>query len=175
MDVCQQPATIPANHQTNLTLGRLFELNFDNSLDTADGRINRGASPRNIPPSFKATEQSAIEYQLGVSVPVSNSTYSTFLHLQLSPTHTLSTFASLYSHHYTMSKQGTYIRIEEDAKPALKVVQLRNVAYSKNTKGCTTMSRMDVMEALMPLSRSPWGTTPTLIKNEDKQRQSTRS
>ncbi|KAK3822999.1 MAG: hypothetical protein J3Q66DRAFT_397468 [Benniella sp.] len=76
-----------------------------------------------------------------------------------------------------MSKQGTYIRIQEveenengrivsaDARSVPKVVQLRNVAYTKSASAPST--RAQVLDALMPLSRVPWGTTPTLIRDQN--------
>ncbi|KAF9110005.1 hypothetical protein BGX27_006884 [Mortierella sp. AM989] len=76
------------------------------------------------------------------------------------------------------TKQDTYILIEEDSittaaaahvndPKAPKVVQLRNLAYtpslSMNKTGSKTLTRKEVLDTLMPLSRSPWGTFPTLI------------
>ncbi|KAF9173129.1 hypothetical protein BGX21_003690 [Mortierella sp. AD011] len=84
-------------------------------------------------------------------------------------------------------KAETYILIEEDAVPVEahvhdlkppKVVRLRNVAYvsspvsdpslssstkSKKSSESKTLSRVNTLEALMPLSRVPWGMVPTLV------------
>lgn len=43
-----------------------------------------------------------------------------------------------------------------------KAPQLRNVANSRPAHG---LSRTQLIDSLMPLSRSPWTNTPTLIKN----------
>ncbi|KAF8931081.1 hypothetical protein BGZ58_007829 [Dissophora ornata] len=72
-----------------------------------------------------------------------------------------------------MSKQGSYIKIEEDvvAGPqAPKIVHLRNVAYTLYVPSSSTgsnqravLSRAEVLESLMPLSRAPWSNVTTLI------------
>ncbi|KAF9345350.1 hypothetical protein BGX26_003249 [Mortierella sp. AD094] len=93
------------------------------------------------------------------------------------------------------TKPEKYILIEEDAVPveahvddskAPKVVQLRNLAYlptpvsdpspspslsspkDKKRNRSKILSRTEVLEALMPLSRVPWGTTPTLIDQKPR-------
>lgn len=77
-----------------------------------------------------------------------------------------------------MTKQGTYTRIPEvkeienghvvpaDSRSTAptKVVQLRNVAYTKSASG--PLTRAQVLEALVPLSRVPWSTVPTLIRDQ---------
>ncbi|KAG0281257.1 hypothetical protein BGZ95_005627 [Linnemannia exigua] len=43
-----------------------------------------------------------------------------------------------------------------------RVVLLRNIAA---TPAARSSSRTDILDSLMPLSRNPWSSTPTLISN----------
>ncbi|KAG0058288.1 hypothetical protein BGZ90_005034 [Linnemannia elongata] len=45
------------------------------------------------------------------------------------------------------------------------VVHLRNVAAIPTAR---SFSRIDVLDSLMPLSRDPWSSTPTLISTSTK-------
>ncbi|KAF8935378.1 hypothetical protein BGZ58_005036, partial [Dissophora ornata] len=68
----------------------------------------------------------------------------------------------------TMSQQNQdYIHIEEDIADdsfTPRVVQLRNVAYSKPLSSTPKpTNRAQVLEGLMPLSRNSWISVPTLL------------
>ncbi|KAG0318399.1 hypothetical protein BGZ97_003843 [Linnemannia gamsii] len=43
-----------------------------------------------------------------------------------------------------------------------RTIHLRNIA---STPAARSFSRIDVLDSLMPLSRSPWSNTPTLISS----------
>ncbi|KAF9350926.1 hypothetical protein BGX26_010946, partial [Mortierella sp. AD094] len=65
------------------------------------------------------------------------------------------------------SHNQNYIRIEEDivSEPSTpRVVQLRNVAYSRPLSSSPGfVSRSQVIDSLMPLSKAPWSNVPTLL------------
>ncbi|KAF9083519.1 hypothetical protein BGX27_004074, partial [Mortierella sp. AM989] len=60
-----------------------------------------------------------------------------------------------------------YIRIEEDIvaeSSTPRVVQLRNVANPRPISSSSGLiSRTQVMDSLMPLSKCPWSSVPTLL------------
>ncbi|KAF9351708.1 hypothetical protein BGX26_010343 [Mortierella sp. AD094] len=78
-----------------------------------------------------------------------------------------------------MSSQG-YIRIQTNSasiaqlsimkSSPLKIVRLRNLANTHVNKRSSSdgMTRADVLDTLMPLSRNPWSNIPTLIDNDDE-------
>ncbi|KAF9925898.1 hypothetical protein BGZ67_008400, partial [Mortierella alpina] len=63
-----------------------------------------------------------------------------------------------------------YLRIKEEAAVApqvQKVIQLRNVANTRlNPARGEALSRAEVLECLMPLSKVPWGKPATVIKSK---------
>ncbi|KAF9959181.1 hypothetical protein BGZ65_000737 [Modicella reniformis] len=73
-----------------------------------------------------------------------------------------------------MSKQQQdYIHIEEDTvseSSTSKVVQLRNMAYSRPLSSTPRpITRTELLESLMPLSRNPWSNVPTLLTDSSSQ------
>ncbi|KAF9433955.1 hypothetical protein BGZ76_008767, partial [Entomortierella beljakovae] len=63
-----------------------------------------------------------------------------------------------------MSFSQGYIRIEEDIVPELSTVQLRNVANTRPLPSSSGhISRSQVIDSLLPLSKNPWSNVPTLI------------
>ncbi|KAF9358403.1 hypothetical protein BGX34_008943 [Mortierella sp. NVP85] len=64
-------------------------------------------------------------------------------------------------------QQQDYIQIEEDMVPESStptVIQLRNLAYSRPSSSTPRpTTRAEVLESLMPLSRNPWSSVPTLL------------
>lgn len=69
--------------------------------------------------------------------------------------------------HQQIQRNG-YIQIEEDILPTSststpRVIQLRNVAYTIPPRSLT---RSEVLESLVPLSRTPWGLTPSIMAQD---------
>ncbi|KAG0250972.1 hypothetical protein BG011_007951, partial [Mortierella polycephala] len=73
------------------------------------------------------------------------------------------------SHQQQQHQYQNYIPIEEDvvAEPSIpRIVHLRNVASPRAAPLDPERSiRAQMLEALMPLSRNPWGSLPTAIEN----------
>ncbi|KAF9102990.1 hypothetical protein BGX27_010784, partial [Mortierella sp. AM989] len=76
-----------------------------------------------------------------------------------------------------MSSQG-YIRIQESSaiitplstmQLPFKAVHLRNVANMSVNKRSSShgVTRADVLDTLLPLSRNPWSNIPTLIDDKN--------
>jgi len=66
---------------------------------------------------------------------------------------------------HSQTQRNGYIQIEEDILPTSstsppRVVQLRNVASTLYSRSLT---RAEVLESLMPLSRAPWGQAPSIM------------
>ncbi|KAF8984296.1 hypothetical protein BGZ46_008384 [Entomortierella lignicola] len=77
------------------------------------------------------------------------------------------------------TKQEKYILIEEDIilveeristkdSKTPKVIRLRNIANTSTPLKSKTLTRAEVLEALMPLSRTSWGAAPTLISQSPR-------
>ncbi|KAF9150387.1 hypothetical protein BG015_007806 [Linnemannia schmuckeri] len=64
-------------------------------------------------------------------------------------------------------QQQGYIQLSETETVASQkmIIRLRNVAA---TPIATSFSRIDVLDSLMPLSRDPWSSTPTLISTSTR-------
>ncbi|KAF8932706.1 hypothetical protein BGZ47_011232 [Haplosporangium gracile] len=64
--------------------------------------------------------------------------------------------------HRQQQQQG-YTQLSETetvVSPQKAIIRLRNVAATPIAR---SFSRIDVLDSLMPLSRYPWSSTPTLI------------
>ncbi|KFH67204.1 hypothetical protein MVEG_07726 [Podila verticillata NRRL 6337] len=63
-----------------------------------------------------------------------------------------------------MATQSSIHSSSSSTAQTKKSPQLRNVASTRPVQG---LSRPKALDNLMPLSRSPWTNTPSIIKNRD--------